>query len=91
MNITNTDEHLGIIAKTCGCKEKEKKVAYSFVDNSHGLCIDKKDIILSQLEACELLLNYATRKSDEQTIKKEIAELRPAVDLMHWMLNNVNI
>ena len=89
MNITSTD--LGIIAKTCSCNENEKKVAYSFVDNSHVLCIDKKDIILSQLEACELLLNYATGKSDEHTIKKEIAELRTAVDLMHWMLNNVNV
>jgi hypothetical protein len=53
------------------------------VDNSHVHCIDKKDIILSQLEACELLLNYATGKSDEHTIKKEIAELRTAVELMH--------
>ena len=86
MNITNTDEHLGIIAKTCGCKEKEKKVTYSFVDDSHGLCIDKKDIILSQLEACELLLKDATGKSDEQTIKKEITELRTTVDLVYWLL-----
>jgi hypothetical protein len=74
---------LGIIAKTCGCKEKEKKVTYSFVDNFYDLCIDKKDIILSQLEACELLLKYATGKPDEQTIKKEIDELRAAVVLMH--------
>jgi hypothetical protein len=48
-----------------------------------GLCIDKKDIISAELEACERLLKYTADKEDEETIKKEIAELKMALDLMH--------
>ena len=68
--------------KTCSCKEKEKKVTYSFIDDSHGLCIDKKDIISAELEACGRLLKYTADKPDEEAIKKEIAELKMALDLM---------
>jgi hypothetical protein len=83
MNIANMEEPLKIVAKTCGCKEKPKKVIYSFVDDSHGICIDKKDIISAELEACERLLKYAVDKTDQEIIKKEIAELKMALDLMH--------
>ena len=83
MNIANIEESLKVIAKTCGCKEKQKKVTYAFIDDTHGLCIDKKDIISAELEACERLLKYTAEKTDEQTIKKEIAELKMALDLMH--------
>jgi hypothetical protein len=82
MNITNMEEPMKILAKTCGCKEKQKKVTYSFIDESHGLCIDKKDIISAELEACARLLKYTADMADEQTIKKEIAELKMALDLM---------
>ena len=83
MNIGYTGESLKVIAKTCNCKEKDKKVTYSFIDDSHGLCIDKKDIISAELEACEHLLKYTVDKADEQTIRTEIAELKMALDLMH--------
>jgi hypothetical protein len=83
MNIANMEESVKIVAKTCGCKEKQKKVTYSFIDETHGLCIDKKDIISAELEACERLLKYTAEKADEQTIKKEIAELKMALDLMY--------
>jgi hypothetical protein len=83
MNIANMEEPLKIVAKTCGCKEKSKKVIYSFIDDAHGLCIDKKDIISAELEACERLLKYAVDKTDQEIINKEIAELKMALDLMH--------
>jgi hypothetical protein len=83
VNIANMEESVKIVAKTCGCKEKQKKVTYSFIDETHGLCIDKKDIIYAELEACERLLKYTAEKADEQTIKKEIAELKMALDLMY--------
>lgn len=76
------EEPLKIVAKTYGCKEKEKKVTYSFIDDSHGLCIDIKDIISAEPEACERLLKYAADKTDEETIKKEIAELKRTLDLI---------
>jgi hypothetical protein len=83
MNIGNMEESLKIIAKTCGCRGKSKKVIYSFVDDSHGLCIDKKDIILAELEACERLMKYAVDRTDQETIKKEVAELKMSLDLLH--------
>jgi hypothetical protein len=83
MNISNTEEPLKVVAKTCNCKEKDKKVTYSFIDDSHGLCIDKKDIISAELEACEQLLKYTIDKADEEIIKNEIAELKMALDLLH--------
>jgi hypothetical protein len=83
MNIANMEESLKIVAKTCGCKGKSKKVIYSFVDDSHGLCIDKKDIISAELEACERLMRYAVDKTDQETIKKEASELKMALDLLH--------
>jgi hypothetical protein len=82
MNIANMEEPLKILAKTCGCKEKEKKVTYSFIDESHGLYIDKKVIISAELEACEQLLKYRVDNADKETINKEIAELKMALDLM---------
>jgi len=83
MNISTTEEPLKVVAKTCNCKEKDKKVTYSFIDDSHGLCIDKKDIVSAELEACEHLLKYTADKADEQTIRTEIAELKMVLDLIH--------
>jgi len=82
MNIAHMEQPLKIVAKLCGCKEKEKKVTYSFTDDSHSVCIDKKDIISAELEACEHLLKYTVDRAEEETIKKEIVELNMALDLM---------
>ncbi|MFL6460555.1 MAG: hypothetical protein ACJ71J_06355 [Nitrososphaeraceae archaeon] len=83
MNIANMEEQVKIVAKTSGCKGKSKKVIYSFVDDSHGLCIDKKEIISAELQACERLMKYAVDKTDVEIINKEIAELKMALDLLH--------
>jgi hypothetical protein len=66
MNIAGTETSMKVIAKTCGCKEKnKKKVTYSFLDSYHSLCIDKRDIISAELEACKRLLKYAVDESDK--------------------------
>ncbi len=54
----------------------------SLVDAYHSLCLDKKDIIASELEACERLLKYTLDGTDRKTVETEIAELRMALDLM---------
>lgn len=81
MNIAETEVRSIAIAKTCGCKDS-KKIAYSFTDQYHTLCLGKKDIILAEIDACELLLKYAQDDSDRSAVEKEIAELRMALDLM---------
>jgi hypothetical protein len=82
MNICETEVPITILARTCGCKEKKRKVTYSFVDAYHSLCLDKKDMILAELEACRRLSEYAIDEADKKTIDSEIAELNMALDLM---------
>jgi hypothetical protein len=68
MNIVESEVPLKVSAKTCGglCNNKikenssnssKKKVTCSFKDGYHSLCLDKKDIISAETEACERLLN----------------------------------
>jgi hypothetical protein len=46
------------------------------------LCLDKKDLISAQLEACENLSKYANDEYDKLAVDREIRELRMALDLM---------
>jgi hypothetical protein len=71
-----------MIAKTCGCKDTKRKVTYTFDDSYHSLCKDKKDIILSEIQACEILLRYPRDEYDTITVEKEILELKLALDLL---------
>ena len=52
----------------------QRKVTYTFVDSYHSLCRDKKDIILSEIQACEILLMYPRDENDTITVEKEILE-----------------
>jgi hypothetical protein len=83
VNIDFVEASSVVIAKLCGCKESGRKVAYSLLNETHGLCLDKKDLINGQLEACEKLLRYTSDENDNRiTLKREIGELRMALDLM---------
>jgi hypothetical protein len=82
MNIITYEYDSPIIAKTCGCKANKRKVTYGFLNESHSLCLDKKDLIAAQVEACEKLRKYATDGDDLKAVEKEINELRMALDLM---------
>ncbi len=83
MNIGYPQSNLIIVAKTCGCKEKNRqKVTYAFAEEFHSLCMDKKDIIQAEIAACERLLKYLMNGSEKAIVEKEIAELKTALDLM---------
>lgn len=81
MNIADSETSVKIVAKTCGCTEKTR-ISYAFSQGYHDLCLDKKDIISAQLEACERLLKYAPDQNDRAAIEQEIKELKMALDLM---------
>ncbi len=49
MNIEDVEVTL-IEARTCG-SENKRAVAYKFMDAFHSLCLDKKDILLAEIEA----------------------------------------
>lgn len=83
MNIAESEVSEIVVAKACGCKEKNmQKVTYAFSKEFHSLCIDKKDIIEAQIQACERLLKYTSDAFERLTVEKEIAELRIALDLL---------
>ena len=82
MNITESEAPYEITAKTCGSKENGRKVIYSFVESFHNLCKDKKDIILSEINACERLRRYVRDELDREVIEAEISDLRMTLDLL---------
>lgn len=79
MNLAQGDDQV-IEARTCG--DKNKRVAYKFMDGFHSLCLDKKDILLAEIGACEMLLRACHDEVDRNAVEKEIAELKMALDLM---------
>jgi hypothetical protein len=83
MNIAQTENPFVIEAKTCGCRNK-KNITYSFIESSHSLCIDRREIILAQIQACERLLKYVKEDIDLRLIEKEISELKLTQDLISY-------
>lgn len=59
-----------------------RKVTYYFVDTYHGTCRDKKDILISEIQACERLKEYTRDEIDGNVIETEIAELKTTLDLL---------
>ena len=83
MNIGESEIACQMIAKTCGCQDRNRKVTYSIIDSYHNLCSDKRDIILAQIEACERLSKYTNDGNDHILLEHEILELKLALDLLH--------
>jgi hypothetical protein len=86
MNIAESDSIL-VEARTCGSAGAQggqgaRKVAYKFTNAFHSLCLDKRDILLSEIAACEMLLKCTSDESDKLAVEKELSELRMALDLM---------
>jgi hypothetical protein len=79
MNIEEAEAPL-VEARTCG--DKNRRVAYKFMDAFHSLCLDKKDILLAEIAASEALLRGCNEELDRKAVEKEISELKMALDLM---------
>ncbi|HEX7032714.1 MAG TPA: hypothetical protein VF172_06930 [Nitrososphaera sp.] len=79
MNFIEGDDQV-VEARTCG--DQKKRVAYKFADGFHSLCLDKRDIMLAEISACETLLRACVDEEDRRAVEKEIAELKMALDLM---------
>jgi len=75
MNVVISEVSSNVMAKLCNENDRSRKVTYTFVDAYHNICIDKKEILSSQLDACERLLKYSRDEVGKQAIEKEITEL----------------
>ena len=82
MNILEIESSFKIEAKTSKINDKTN-VIYSIAESYHNLCIDKKQIILEQIKACENLLRFTNNNSDSLALKKEISELKLALDILN--------
>ncbi len=83
MNIVQIESPFEVEAKICGNKNNKKVISYHFIESDHSICIDKREIILAQIQACEILLKQTKGYEDFILIKKEIVELKLACDLIH--------
>jgi hypothetical protein len=83
MNVGDPESPVTILAKTCGCRERNMKVTYSFIDSYHSLCLDKKDIIYAEIDACQRLTKYTVDEKDKLVVERELAELKMSLDLMN--------
>jgi hypothetical protein len=83
MNITGSEVPALVVAKTCrGSRGNSRHVTYSFVDPYHEQTLDKKEILLAELQACERLLKYVADRVDREAVEKEISDLKNILDLM---------
>lgn len=84
MNIIEDEIPYMVEAKTCGCTERGKSISYHFIESSHSLCLDKGELILSQIQACERLLKYSKDDYETVVLKDEISKLKLALDLIKY-------
>jgi hypothetical protein len=82
LNILEVEFPLKIEAKTTRYNDKTN-VIYSIAELQHNFCIDKKEIIIEQIKACENLSRYNINKSDSLALEREISELKIALNILH--------
>ncbi len=78
MNIIETP--LIIESKTSGYK-KNKSISYSFMETSHCLCLNEREIMLAQIQVYEHLLNHLSEEIGLISLNKEILNLKLSLDL----------
>jgi phosphopentomutase len=83
MNIAEPEVRFNIVAKLGRINETTKQIIYSFSDSYHHICMDKSELLLSELIACEELLKYTINGVDRKILQTEISRLRLAKDTLH--------
>jgi hypothetical protein len=79
MNIIEAGTGLNIEAKLF--RERNSiNIVYSFIEPPHSLCVNKREIILSQIQACERLFSHIKEETELKTINKEISSLKTSLD-----------
>ena len=84
MNIIESETPYLVEARTCGCKERGRTVSYHFIESAHSLCLEKGELMLAQIQACERLLKYTKDEEEIDVLKEEISKLRLALDLVRY-------
>ena len=82
MNIIENEIPYLVEAKTCGCNVRGKSVSYHFIEASHGLCMDKVELMSAQIQACERLLKLAKEDGEIFLLRDEISKLKTALEMI---------
>ena len=82
MNILEIEFPFKIEAKTSKLNDKTN-VIYSIAEPYHNCYINKKEIIIEQIKACENLLKYTNNKHDSLALEKEISLLKLALGILN--------
>lgn len=75
MNLIESEIPIQIEAKICGFNTKHKSISYRFIESDHCAYLDKRDIILAEIQACEILLRNTKNDTLALVIKNEIVNL----------------
>ena len=82
MNIIENEIPYLVEARTCGCNERGKSVSYHFIESSHSLCVDKVELMLGHIQACERLLKLAKEDGEIILLRDEISNLKLALEMI---------
>ena len=82
MNTLEIELPFKIEAKTSKVNNKTN-VIYSIAEAYHNFCINKKEIIMEQIKACENLSRFTANKNEKFALEKEILELKLALVILH--------
>jgi hypothetical protein len=84
LNIIENEIPYLVEAKTCDCNERGKGVSYHFIESTHGLCLDKIELMSAQIQACERLLKSAKDEQERILLKDEITRLHLALVMIQY-------
>jgi hypothetical protein len=54
-----------IVARTCGCDVEERDSSF-ILESYETFCVDKKNIIMAQLDSCDMLLKYTADEKERK-------------------------
>ena len=75
MNILESENQFIVEAKICGCSNNKKSISYHNIESTYNFCIENREIIFAQLQACEGLLKCTKDETEMLVIEREIVDL----------------
>lgn len=76
----NIIENIFIIEAKTHKSKNSRKISYHISESPYSICLDKKEIVLAQIQACENLLVNTKDEDDYEAIMIEIIELKESLD-----------
>ncbi len=76
----NIIENIFIIEAKTHKSKNSRKISYHVIESPYAICLDKKEIVMAQIQACEHLLDRTKDEDDFEAITKEILELKESLN-----------